>query len=61
MEDLKDEIKKEITIFMEGTLDLIQVAVPEDRWKPMRSKILRLGNDCIRNLSHFIDNEMEEV
>ena len=56
MEALKAEIRMEITIFMEGTLDLIQVAVPEDRWKPMRSKILRLGNDCIRNTTSILEN-----
>ena len=56
MEELKDEIKKEITIFMEKTLDLVQVAVPEGNWRAMRSKILRSGNDCIRNTTSFLEN-----
>ena len=60
MEDLKDEIKKEITKMFEYVLDMAQVAIPPDNYKVFRSRVLRAGNDCIRNLSHFIDNEMEE-
>ncbi len=52
MEKLKDEkIKQEIFKAIEGILDFVQVAVPEPNFKALRSKILRLGNDCIRSLT----------
>ena len=46
----KEQIVDEITKFMEGTLDYAQLVCPGDHWKPLRSKILRLGNNCIRNI-----------
>jgi hypothetical protein len=58
MEDLKDKITQEIQQLFEGILDFVQVAVPEDRWKPLRSKILRLGNNCIRNLHNYVDTNL---
>ena len=60
MEDLREEIanevievmtgmfKKEITYMMTEVLDYVQVAVDDKRFKPLRSKILRIGNNAIR-------------
>jgi hypothetical protein len=45
--DLEDEITK----LFEQTLDYAQVACPtQDTYKVLRSKILRVGNNCIRNI-----------
>lgn len=50
-EKLLGEIKNEITVLFEKSLDYAQIACPSpDVYKALRSKILRVGNDCIRNL-----------
>ena len=43
-------VKKEVTKMMEQSLDFAHVACPPDNFKQLRSKILRAGNNCIRNL-----------
>lgn len=53
---LKDMIAQEVTAMFEATLDFAQVACPESHFKPLRSKILRVGNNCIRNISKNIDD-----
>lgn len=41
----------------ESVLDYTQVACPEpNTFKALRSRILRVGNDCIRNLSSRLDD-----
>jgi hypothetical protein len=50
-------IKEEVTVMFEDILHLVQVAVPGDRWFAIRSKILKKGNDCIRNLQKRIGKE----
>lgn len=40
---------------MEKTLDFADVACPKDNFKQLRSKILRVGNDCMRNLTKEFD------
>lgn len=55
MEELKAKVVEEVTQMFEGVLDFAQVACPESQYKPLRSKILRLGNDCIRNIHRWID------
>lgn len=54
---LKDLIKEEITFMFEQALDFAQVACPEPHFRPLRSKILRVGNNCIRNISRKIDDQ----
>ncbi len=54
---LKDLIKEEVTFMFEQALDFAQVACPEPHFRPLRSKILRVGNNCIRNISRKIDNQ----
>lgn len=43
-------IRKEVTHMMEQTLDFSQVACSKDNYPQLRSKILRVGNDCMRTL-----------
>jgi len=56
----KDKLKKdmatEVTKLFHTALDYAQVACPtQDVFLALRSKILRSGNDCIRNLKQDID------
>lgn len=54
---LKDLIKEEVTFMFEQALDFAQVACPEPHFRPLRSKILRVGNNCIRNINRKIDSQ----
>lgn len=47
---LADSMRHEVTHMMEKTLDFAQVACNKDNFPQLRSKILRIGNDCMRNL-----------
>jgi hypothetical protein len=48
---LLEELKDEITQLFENTLDYAQIAVSvPEQYKVLRSKILRIGNNCIRNV-----------
>lgn len=50
-EKLLKELELEVTRLFEQSLDYAQVACPtQDTYKVLRSKILRVGNNCIRNL-----------
>ena len=54
---LESAISKEVTKMFESMLDYAQVAVPtKDTFQVLRSKILRAGNDCIRNLCANLDS-----
>ena len=57
MESINSIIEKEVTNMFEGILDFVHVAIPIDRWPQMRSKILKKGNDCIRNLQRQLGEE----
>jgi len=51
-------VEEEVTKLFESVLDYAQVACPTpDTYKVLRSKILRVGNNCIRtlkkNLEHY--------
>ena len=49
-------ISKEVTKMFESILDYTQVAIPtKDTYQALRSRILRSGNDCIRNLCSALD------
>lgn len=53
---LKKEITKEITLLFEKCLDYVEVTLPDKEiYKVMRSKILRSGNNAIRNVNKNID------
>lgn len=45
-------VKDEVTAMFEKILDYADVAVSNsDQFKKLRSKVLRSGNNCIRNIS----------
>jgi len=56
MRKLKEMVREEITAMFEQTLDFAQVACPESHFKPLRSKVLRVGNNCIRNIHKKLDD-----
>lgn len=59
-EKLNKAISDEITILFEKVLDYAEVAVPNtDQYKKLRSKILRVGNNCIRNVKKEIETRYE--
>lgn len=58
---LKNEVRNKVTEMFEKTLDFCQVACSTDRFKPLRSKILREGNNCIRVLEKVIDDNYEVI
>lgn len=47
---LVSAMRKEVTRMMEKSLDFAHVACHKDNFQQLRSKILRVGNDCMRNL-----------
>ena len=52
----KKQIHSRITNMFEKTLDFVEVAcASKDSYKALRSKILGLGNDCIRSLKKDLD------
>jgi hypothetical protein len=54
-EKLGNWVSEEITTLFEKVLDYAEVAVPNhDQYKKLRSKILRVGNNCIRNIKKEI-------
>jgi hypothetical protein len=56
-ENLKRQVKEEVTNMFESALDYAQVACPTpDVFKVLRGKILRVGNNCIRNLHSKIEH-----
>lgn len=56
---LKGLIKDEITTLFENVLDFAHVACPPSTYPQLRSKILRVGNNCIRNLQGQIDKNYD--
>ena len=61
----EEDIEREVMQAIEGILNYIQVATPDDTYRKLRSKVLRLGNNCVRNLSvarqeSFRDNIIEK-
>ena len=56
-EKLIKSISEEVTSLFEKVLDYAEVAVPNsDQYRKLRSKILRIGNNSIRNISKEIVN-----
>lgn len=49
-------VQEEITKMFEKVLDYAEVAVPNnDQYRKLRSKILRVGNNCIRNIQKNVE------
>ena len=48
---LETLVKKEVTKLFESVLDYTSIAVSDtNTFKILRGRILRIGNDCIRNI-----------
>lgn len=68
-EKLAKDIEIEITDLFEQVLDYSQVACPtKDTYAVLRSKILRVGNNCIRSVKKVLQHydveyvpQMEEL
>lgn len=55
-EKLKKYIDLEVKKLFTGVLDYAEVAVDsKERWKVLRSRILKLSNDAIREISKELD------
>lgn len=53
---LKRDIEKEITNLFDQILDISEVAIGDPhRYKPFRAKVLRAGNDAIRETKKLLD------
>jgi len=56
-EKLIKTISEEVTTLFEKVLDYAEIAVPnQDGYKKLRSKILRIGNNCRRNIAKEINS-----
>lgn len=56
-ERLLRDLEDEVTRLFEQALDYAQVACPtQDTYKVLRSKILRVGNNCIRNMKKKVQH-----
>ena len=56
-EKLERVIDDEVTRLFEAVLDYSQVACPTpDTYKVLRAKILRVGNNCIRQIKKKLDH-----
>jgi len=53
---LVKDMRQEVTKMMEKSLDFADVACPKDNFKQLRSKILRIGNNCMRNLTDIFES-----
>jgi hypothetical protein len=54
---LEKLVKEEVTTLFESVLDYTQIACSDpNTFKALRSKILRVGNDCIRNINSNLNN-----
>lgn len=45
------DITREVFKVVEGVLNYMEVLLDAHQYRKMRSRVLRLGNDCIRNLT----------
>lgn len=62
LERSKDKLKRDsdkvITNFFDNVLDIAEVAIGDpQRYKPFRAKVLRLGNDAIREMKKILDRD----
>ena len=56
-EKLNKLVEEEVTNLFEAVLDYAQVACPTpDTYKVLRSKILRVGNNCIRTIKRKLNH-----
>lgn len=56
MEKLQELVHDEVTRMFEKILDYAEVAVPNgEQYRKLRSKVLRVGNNCSRNINKEIE------
>ena len=61
-EKLIRDVANHVTVLFERVLDFTEVAVPNnDQYKKLRSKILRIGNNCIRDIGKEINNNYDVI
>lgn len=59
-EKLKKLVEEEIILMFQKILNYAEVACPTNNiYLNLRSKVLRIGNDCIRNIHKNIDRYYE--
>lgn len=57
-EKLKSLIRERITAMFSGILDFTEIAVGDnERYNVLRTKVLRLSNDTIRDLTRDLDED----
>lgn len=57
-EKLKRDAEKIVTALFDHILDISEVAIGDpQRYKPFRSKVLRAGNDAIRDMKKVLDRD----
>lgn len=57
-EKLKKDLDKRIMRGIDAILDIAEVAIGDPlRYKPFRAKVLRAGNDAIRDLKNSLDRD----
>lgn len=49
-------MRKEITKMMEKSLDFAHVACHRENYQQLRSKVLRVGNDCMRTIEKELNS-----
>jgi hypothetical protein len=55
---LKRDVEKIITSLFDHVLDISEVAIGDPlRYKPFRAKVLRAGNDAIREMKKVLDRD----
>ena len=57
---LKKMVAEEVTLMFQKILNYAEVACPTSTvYSNLRSKVLRIGNDCIRNIGKNVDRYYE--
>ena len=61
-DELKKQVSTEVTELFEGVLDFAEVAIASpETYKRYRSKVLRIGNNAIRALHRYVDEQNGDV
>jgi len=57
---LKNYVDSEVKKLFKGVLDYAEVAIDsKDRWKALRSRVLKLSNDAIREITKELDTHYD--
>jgi len=62
MEKLKRDVEKSIISAIDDILNISEVAIGDpQRFKPFRAKVLRSGNDAVREIKRLLDTNYKVV